>query len=65
MDDLRKYLFLKGTHGAPWEYVELILCRDIYHCTPGQLDLEDNERIMLHLDMMRLEEEVRQFEKTK
>lgn len=65
MDELRRYLFLKGTHGAPWEYVELVLCRDIYHCTPSELDQQDLERIMLHIDMMKLEEEIRQFNKAK
>lgn len=27
------------------EYIELLLCRDIFHCVPSQLDNEDAERV--------------------
>lgn len=26
---------------APWEYMILYLCRDVFHCTPSQLARED------------------------
>lgn len=43
----------------PWEYTEMVLCRDIYHCVPSQLDREDYERIMRHLDMYNTEQDVK------
>lgn len=41
----------------PWEYIELTLCRDIYHCTPTELDEQEWERVMAHLDMYNIEME--------
>lgn len=32
--------------------------RDIFHCTPSQLDEEDHSRILLYLDLLRIENEV-------
>jgi hypothetical protein len=34
---------------APWEYIELILCRDVYHCRPSDLVHEDLGTISSHL----------------
>ena len=31
------YLHLHTGEPAPPEYIRLILCRDVYHCTPVQL----------------------------
>ena len=39
----------------PWDYVELELCRDVYHCLPSALDGEEWDRISRHLDMMDVE----------
>jgi hypothetical protein len=39
--------------------VDLILCRDIYHCTPGELDAQDWERIEEHLVCLEVEAQVR------
>lgn len=44
---------------APWQYIELILCRDIYHCTPVELGKVPYDTITAHLEMMEIEAEVR------
>lgn len=43
-----EHLFTAGP--APIEYIELLLCRDVYHCTPDQLP--DWDTINRHLLMM-------------
>lgn len=45
----------------PTEYVDLVLCRDVYHCTPSELDAQDAERIATHLLCMEVEERVRKM----
>lgn len=42
----------------PWEYVELVLCRDVYHCTPSQLRKENAEDVFAHLEMIGMENQV-------
>ena len=58
---LTKALF---THSGdpPWPYVELRLCRDVYHCTPSQLDEEDWDTVKTHLALMGAEDDVRKAE---
>jgi hypothetical protein len=51
------YLDDKGP--APDEYIDLLLCRDVYHCLPSQLDEEDHLVISSHLTMMDAEAEHR------
>lgn len=34
---------------APWPYIELILCRDVYACTPSELEQQDPRKILEHL----------------
>jgi hypothetical protein len=46
---------------APWEYVELMLCRDIYHCTPGELDKQDPIKVLRHLEALSGEAVVRKL----
>lgn len=41
----------------PWAYTELRLCRDVYHCTPSELDRQDADRIQMHIAIMNLEAE--------
>jgi len=41
-----------GGRAPPWEYVELVLCRDIYHCAPDQLDEQDPVRVLRHLEAL-------------
>ena len=40
----------------PLEYLELVLCRDVYHCPPAQLP--PWHRIKKHLIMMEVEAQV-------
>ncbi len=47
----------------PWEYVELVLCRDIYHCTPGELDKQDPIRVLRHLEALSGEAKVRKLQR--
>jgi len=42
----------------PQEYLEMRLCRDVYHCLPSQLAQEAWADIRLHLAMMAAEKEV-------
>ena len=42
-----KHFYMKAP--APPEYLQLILCRDIYHCTPVELDQIPIETVMAHL----------------
>ena len=44
----------------PWEYIQLRLCQDVYHCTPSQLDEQDWQTIETHLLILNLEEQLRQ-----
>jgi len=46
---------------APWEYVELLLCRDVYHCLPSQLQDEDWVDIQNTITMINTEAEVRKL----
>lgn len=50
------------THSAaePWEYVELLLCRDVYHCTPSELAEQDWETVRVHLRLLSVEGKVQQ-----
>jgi hypothetical protein len=43
----------------PTEYVDLFLCRDVYHCLPSQLQAEDAVEIQKHLAMLAAEAQVR------
>lgn len=48
-----------GVGDLPWEYTEMRLCRDVYHCLPSELDQEDWGRVRIHIAMMNAEAEVR------
>jgi hypothetical protein len=37
----------------------VVLCRDIYHCTPGELDQQDWSRIQAHVEVLAAEAQVR------
>lgn len=41
------------------EYTELVLCRDVYHCTPTELDAQDWARVQQHLICLEIEARVR------
>lgn len=36
----------------PWEMIELYLCRDVYHCSPSELDRQDPARVFAHLEAL-------------
>ena len=54
MDALRIARWLHSGPVPP-EYVELQLCRDVYHCLPSALAKEDNLTIERHIMMMQVE----------
>lgn len=43
---------------APPDWIELILCRDVYHCTPVELRSVPTSKILRHLTMLGVEAEV-------
>lgn len=47
----------------PIEYLELVLCRDVYHCTPAMLP--DWQTISEHLALMAIEAEVNEHKAKK
>lgn len=49
----------------PPEYLELLLCRDVYHCTPSELDAQDWERVQLHLVCLNVEAKLAKREQEK
>lgn len=34
---------------SPPEYLELVLCRDVYHCTPNELADVPLDKVLAHL----------------
>jgi hypothetical protein len=46
---------LWARHPPPMEYIELLFCRDIYHCTPSELRKERLADILLHLSLIESE----------
>ena len=44
---------------APWEYIEYILCRHVYHCTPQVLRAMPPEDILTALTILGVEADVR------
>lgn len=46
---------------APAEYIEFVLCRDVYHCRPSELRQEDLADILAHLTCLRVESDVQQI----
>lgn len=41
------------------EYVELVLCRDVYHCTPLELAKQPLKKVMRHLACLEVEGKVK------
>lgn len=48
-------LWVADYDSLPQEYIELRLCRDVYHCLPSELDEEDWAVIRVHLALMEAE----------
>lgn len=38
-----------GLDDPPYEYLELIACRDLYHCTPSELAAVPLKKVLAHL----------------
>lgn len=55
-----QHLFIPGANPPPPEYIELILCRDIYHCTPVQLREVPIADILRTLTLLKAEGKVRE-----
>ena len=49
-------LFTKSTT-PPSEFRDMVICRDLYHCTPSELDAQDADRV--ELDWFLWQEELR------
>lgn len=48
-----------GGKPAPWPWVRLFLCRDVYRCRPSELDDEDWQTVMLDIEMLAVETRVK------
>jgi hypothetical protein len=48
-----------GNETPPWAYIELVLCRDVYHCTRRELYEMDPADVLLDLDMLEIETEIK------
>ena len=56
--ELWTYLWV-GESAPPQEYLDLHLCRDVYHCAPSVLFEQDNDVIQAHLVCLDVEARVR------
>jgi hypothetical protein len=50
-----------GQGPAPWEYIEYLLCRHVWHCTPAELRQQSAEDILNALSFVRVEGQVREL----
>jgi len=46
---------LRGGKTPPIEYIEYLLIKNVYHCTPDELEQQNNDTTDLHLIFMNLE----------
>ncbi len=51
LERLERALHL-GTDDVPWAWIELQLCRDVYHCTRRELWEMDADEVLLDLQML-------------
>jgi len=49
----------------PVEYVELVLCRDVFHCLPSELRRERAADILNAVEILKAEAKVREHEEKK
>lgn len=49
----------------PPEYLDLYLCRDVYHCPPDALDRQDPLRILTHLTCLSIEGQADRLRRSK
>jgi hypothetical protein len=45
----------------PWAWNEFRLCRDIYHCTPSELDEQEWDRVRVHIAIFNIEAEAEEL----
>ena len=50
MTRLRNW-FHVGGDDVPGEYTDYLLCTQVYRCTPSELDEQDANTVLLHLEM--------------
>ncbi len=41
----------------PVEYIDFLLCTEIYHCTPSELDAQDHETVQMHIAFINMKRE--------
>ena len=58
------HLWTKSVN-APQEYVNLVLCRDVYHCAPDVLERQNAAKIYMHLTIMKVESDVEDLRRPK
>ena len=51
-----------STDSAPLEYADYVLIRDLYHCTPLELEEQDQSTLDLHREFMRQEAKWKKIE---
>jgi hypothetical protein len=56
---LTAYLWTDGAVEPPWQYIEFILCRDIYHTLPSELRKEKASDILQHMICMNVEQSIK------
>ena len=44
-------------YGMPFEYTLMVLCRDVFHCTPSQVLAEDWDMVQDIITVLNAEEE--------
>lgn len=49
MRQFRDWQHTKGAVEPPAEYIDYVLCHEVYHCTPDQLDRIPAATVQLHL----------------
>ncbi len=45
----------------PVDWLELRLCRDVYHCTPSELAEQDADQVNRHLRLLAVEARIENF----
>lgn len=54
---MQRFFHSGKTGGAPQEYIDFLLMKDVYHCTPSELDEQDASKITLHINFLNMQQE--------
>ena len=54
-----------GAEPPPWEYVSLVLRRDVYHCTPSVFNQESWEDVAMDIHLLGIEAKVNEHKNKK